>query len=561
MSKEFIEGKTGSNAIREATRQHEQLSYLVSSSVQSPVNTDYIKKFAERNYISNDEFLNWVKTVLRTDNFISFYKYFRTPSPSASLIHTKIKEPLKRVFFADDSYFNYTVRDNNQVNPEELEDGFNEYILDKLLFSYNSILVHDLKDVNEPCRFLVDIEKVIAIDSDMGKIKRIAYTASMVDEDGREILGYAYIDKDRYAFFDKDYREVSEAPHDLGYCPAFYITKEAFGQSNDVVRKSLFSFVRAEMEEYDFFKTIQRMTDPNGAIPTITQLDVTNKNAKKDGGEGANYPMTSHEIKNQQAEFKNEFPQSENLIQVGSITKVPIIKKQDGSVDVELAKNLINFFYLPVESMKYLDSRIKDLERQIIVSVLGDYADANENAKNELQVSKSYVSKQDMLRYVSASLSRIRQKSDKTMLALKYGKDAVDVDVFYGSDFFIETQEELLNQFQLSPNAIERKNLLIRMAQTRNKFNPNKALRDSILYKLLPYASDIDFDKAADKVSPEVFELQTRFSYWISMFEAHYGDLVAFWEAIDQPEAQKLIEINNLLNNLITNGTEKNRAS
>ena len=117
---------------------------------------------------------------------------------------------------------------------------------------------------------------------------------------------------------------------------------------------------------------------------------------------------------------------------------------------------------------------------------MGDYSEANESAKNELQVSKSYVSKEDVLRWVSLSLSEAHSQSDYTMLSLKYGKESVSVDLFYGSDFFLESQETLYKMFEDAPNPIERTNILIRLAQSRNKFNKGKALRETILYNFYP---------------------------------------------------------------------------
>ena len=48
------------------------------------------------------------------------------------------------------------------------------------------------------------------------------------------------------------------------------------------------------------------------------------------------------------------------------------------------------------------------------------------------------------------------------------------------------------------------------------------------------------------------FQLQTRFSYWIVLFESQFGDLLGFWEAMgDISSSAKLIEINNLLLEII----------
>lgn len=557
MSLDFIKNNTGCHGLDSAVKQQEQLSYFTQSKLQGEVNIDYLKQWAERKYISDDFFLNWVKAVFKTENFLAFYKYFRYPICSAALINDKIKEPLARVFHADDSYFKYTIRGNDVDIPEQLnEQEFNDIIFDALLFRYNDILVHDLNDVNKPFRELVDIDKVVAIDSKNSVISKIAYSAC-IELDGEKVYGYLYMDSQNYIFYDKSKdAALLTVPHDLGKCPADYIAKEPLNsKESDVVRKSIFSYVREQLEEYVFLKTLQRMTEPNGAIPVVTQLDTSVKNANKDRKGLKGEPMAADKIGGQQSNHRSEVLGSNNdsPLQTGTRVKVPIIKDPNGGVNMDVVKNYINFFYTPVEALNYLNERIQQVEKEIIIKLLGDYSEANEAQKNELQVSKSYENKQDKLRGLASQLTRIRTLSDYKMLALQYGANSVMVDCFYGSDFFLESQSDLYDLFSKSPNPIERKNILVRLSQNRNKFNKNKAEREKILYDLMPYATDKDFDKAIARniVDDDTFALQTRFTYWVGQFEANYGDIVFFWETIEGTDSVKLSIIHNLIIKLI----------
>ena len=92
-------------------------------------------------------------------------------------------------------------------------------------------------------------------------------------------------------------------------------------------------------------------------------------------------------------------------------------------------------------------------------------------------------------------------------------------------------------------------------------FNRQKGIREAILYKIMPYTSDVDFDKALDKdmVDEIIMEFQTRFSYWISMFESFYGNIAVFWEGMDATDSEKLITLNNLIVSLIK--THKNKST
>lgn len=552
MSLEFVKNKTGSASIDLAVKQQDQISYFVQSSIQDEINFDYLQQWAERKYVTNDYFLNYVKAVLKTENFLSFFKYMRKPLPSARLVNDKIKGALERVFHAEDSYCKYVVRGEEIDEPEELEiEKFQNKLFNALLFSHNDIIVHDLKDVNTPYRQFVSIKNVVAIKSKDSVIHKLAYTANI---DG--VNGYLYLDKHSYIFYNKDFTELLNIPHDLGECPADYVSKDPFSnEEDDVVRKSIFSYIKEEFEEYVFLKTLQRMTEPNGAIPIVSMLDVKEKGVEgkeKKGSPGE--PMSSSNISGQKA------TQGGNVIgvkgspqQAGSVLKVPVVKKTDGSIDMDVVKNFFNFFYIPTDALNYLNERIAQIEKSIIVNTVGDHSEEKEEQKNELQVSKSYVQKQDKLRALSNQITRVRNRSDYKMLALKFGKDAVDVDVFQGSDFFIETQEDLFKQFKDAPNGIIRKNLLVRISQNANKFNPTKAAREKLLYDLMPYSNDKDFDKALlrESVDDTTFNYQTRFTYWIDVFESKYGDILFFWEMIEGTTSEKLTLINNLITNII----------
>lgn len=558
MPLEFIRQKVGSQELDEAVRQQQQLSYFTQSSIQEEVTSAYFENWAERNYSTNDHFLNFVKQVFRTDNFISFFKFFRSPIASAELVNERVKTPLARVFFSEDSYFKYFINGESKENIPELDSKkFNEQLFDALLFRHNDIVVTGLKDINTPFREIIDIANVVAIDSRDNVINRIAYTAKFQIEGVIE-KGWLFIDAFRYIFYYDDGNRFFEVPHDLGECPADYIAREKFSDK-DAVRLSLFSYVREKMEEYVFLKTLQRMTEPNGAIPIVTMLDTKIKGDDKDiKGSSEAQPTTSNIIGSQVAEFGREVQGSQSILQTGSQIKVPIIKKDDGSVDMDAVKDFLNFFHIPTEALEYLSGRIKEIEQALMVSLTGDFVEPNEASKNELQISKSFINKQDKLRSLSLELTRIRNLSDFKFLALQHGKNNVEVDCFYGSDFFLESQEELFNLFEKSPNPIERKNLLIKSSRNKNRFNRMKMEREIILYHLLPYCSDKDFDKATSKgIDQTLFDYQTRFNYWIGAFEAEFGDILIFWETLEGEDSEKLIIINNLILNII----KKNESS
>ena len=565
MSKEFIEAKYNSNSLDVAVRQYKQLSYFLQSQVSEDVREDYYEKYVDRGFYSDDIFLNWVKSIFKTTNFLSFAKYYRNPNPSSKLINTRIKEPLSRVFFSEDSYFNYVVNDRYIEFPKELDDNFEERLFDAVLFRYNDVIVHDLFESNTPYREFVSIKNVVSIKMDREKISKIAYTAS-IDVDGEEIVGYAYIDSEKYCFFKKNEdTPIKKAYHDLGFCPATFVVDSSFA-NDPIVKESTFSYLKGDFEEYCFLKTLQRMVDANGTLPITVKIKTNeNSNQYDDFDNRGGEPMSIDQMGSQVSKEARSTSGSGtgSILQAGTVVETPPVEDADGNIDTTFNKNFLVFHYAPVEALEFLDKRIKSVERDIILSCIGDFSEGtSQGSKSDTEIKSSdIVSKQDKLRFLSNTLSSSRSLSDKVMLSLANGKDNVKVDVFYGSDFFLETQDKLYEMFANSPNAIERKNLLIRLSQRRNMFNKEKSKREVLLYKLMPYTSDKDFELAVDKlrVSEVNFEYQSRFSYWISKFESTYGNIVIFYDNLkDAKESEKIISIDNSINILITSNTNFN---
>jgi hypothetical protein len=562
VSREFIEKRVGAPSIAEAVKQQRNLEFVTQGKIQPEINQEYFEAYLNRNHITDDVFLNWIKNIFGSSNFMSFFKYLRNPVPSTVLVNDKIKPQLERVFHAEDSFFKYIIKGKEVESPENIDaESFNDWILNALMFRHNDILVHDLVDVNTPYRNLISISNVVAIESEKSTIKRLAYSAEINRKDdlGNEVKtkGYAYMDARVFEFYDNDYKLVTSVPHDLEQCPADYISREAFA-NDDIVRKSLFSYISTDLEYFNFLKTLQRMTIPNGVIPTTTIFqgrDQSNNGQGADTDRLEGEPSAPMSIGSQQAKYQRQVQGESNEIQAGSTVKVPIRLKDDGTYDMDMVQNWIKHNYIPIEPIKWLDEKIDSLENFIIQSVTGDYKEQNESAQNEKQVSKGFVTKADSLRGLSKTFTRIRKSSDTKLLGLQYGIKMVNVEIYYGSDFFQESQDELFDLLEKANNPIERKSVLVRINQNRYRFNPAESLRKTILYDLMPYVHDVDFDRAvaAQRVSDVNYEYQTRFNYWIAKFEAQYGDLVMFWEAMNTQSINERID---LINRLITQEIE-----
>lgn len=567
MVADFVRSGKNKASLQTAIQQEEQLCYLTQSKVQETnLTTEYLQQWASRHYETNDFFLNYVKSIFKIENYIAFTKYLRFPLPSAKLINNKIKPNLARVFHAEDSYFKYSVtgvESTSFISDLDIE-ALNKTLFDAFLFKHNSILITDLKDINKPFRSLLNIKDVIALDyeCETNTIHKIAFKAEIEIEE-KEIHGFLYIDDEQYSFLNSNYEEIEglTISHDLGYCPAHFIVDNAF--SNDpIIKSSIFSHIREELEEYNFLKTLQKMSNANGTIPITIKLQASVEGDKSDVKSDENEPNADNVMGSQRASKQKEGSSSVGILQSGSVIEVPQLRRDDGSIDTDAVQNFLKFIYLPVEAMEFLNTRIRDIEDSIISTIIGDVVSSNEKAKNEVQVEKSVSVLEDNLRYLSDSMSRIRKLADTDFLGLKYGIGRVqEVSIFYGSDFFLENESSLYDNFIKAPNPIERKSTLIRLSQNRYKHNAEQMNRQEILYNLMPFCADKDFDYSKDKIDDVTFQYQVRFNYWISAFEAEYGDLLTFFNSMEEANnAQRYLVINNLITELIKKANENNKA-
>jgi len=558
MSKTFIEEHRNQIQLFEAISQETQLAYFTESKIQPDYQSaEYLQQWASRKFETSDYFLNYVKSVFKSANFLTFFKYLRFPLPSSKIINNKIIPDLQRVFEAEDSNFDYDMQNvaNSDFLSELEPQEFNRMIFSGLLHEHNSILLTDLKadEVNKPFRVLVPIKNVVSIEMKGCEIECLAIKATWKDTNGNSIKGYYYIDDISYIFYSEDYQEFSRFDHGLYNCPAHFIAARGFG-SKQIVRESIFSYIREELEEYNFLKTLQKMTEPNGAIPIVTYLKLVDNNKKEDFKSVNNEPGGSEAMASQRSKIQGTVIPTEGILQTGSAIAIPKEFDDTGKINMAVVSDFIKFHYIPIEALTYLKTRINEIERSIVTAIVGDVTESNDTAKNEMQVRKSVIVLENTLRRLSDDFSRIRKLADTDFLSLKYGAERVnEVTTFYGTDFFLESEDDLFADFQTAPNPIERKNILIRLAENKYRNNPEKLSRQVILNNLLPFIADADFDRAISKgLDPVTFNLQNRFNYWIQQFESEYGDIVVFFAGMGNiTEAEKYRIINDLIINLI----------
>lgn len=568
---EFVKANINSSSIHDAARQEEQLLVFTKSELQSDsAIVQKLSDWAKRNSNDGNHYENFIRSVFKPDIALKFMKYLRRPIVSAKLVNKRIIPNLKRVFHAEDSEFDYVV--SNVDESEFIQDISNkktiEKIFETLMFHHNSIYITDVvpDSENMPKQFIIPIEIVNSIQlNDCGDIEKISYRSAITGKDGKPIKGFTYIDSESYKFYDQDTEiELVNNPHDLGYTPARFVSSVPYDKTG-VVRESIFTYMRTQLEEYVSLKTIQSMIEPNGAIPVAFKLDFKVENVQKDIDGPDQEPPSENPMSSKRAEYASQtgLDPGEGFLNAGSLYTVPLIPDINGKIDTEVVKNGFKWEFIPTEALEYLDKRIKDIEEDIVRSLIGDVIGQVEQAQNELQVAKSTTTLQNTLRDLSNNISQIKTWVDTDYLNVRYSPEKVQfVKAFFGSDFFLESEYSLYERLGKTSNPIERKNILIRINANKYKNNPKKLSRTKILYNLLPYSYDSDFDTALEQeiVSEEQKRLQLQFDYYLNIFEAKYGDIVEFFNSQDNDPQQTFILIKNLLNQIIKQDEQSNKT-
>ena len=522
----------------------DELNYVSGDKIASSV----IDKF----YNTNNPFSVWLQGWMRKDNLRSFLKYLRMPFPTVSLVQDEVEPQLRKVFDSQNSSFEYDFKSESTLNDALKyidEKGYNEFVknklFDELFYRHNSILVTDMdSDVeNEPVRLFVDISKVVSIDLKKGKDEiewLIWKDYGKVLIDNVEYKGELYymFDSENYEVYyqqDDKYILVEQIPHDLGKCPAIFVSPKQLNSDSRIVRKNIFFSNKLDkLEEYVLYRTLLKMTGVNGAFPIISMYKPNKKPCgfKTENGSVCNggiiynnnkVTLDGNEPKRCPSCNKNDFS-----VQPGTIVglPIPVPPKNTDPKDfkpIDLNANFIKFHHTPVDILNWLENYVKELESDIYYSLVGkDKSEINKEAVNEKQVESQNETFRNNLIRLSNILSIVRQEADSQSLRLRYGDKFLKASINYGDSFLINTEKSMYEMKTLSQNPVDKKDIQEQIIATKFKNNDKEKNRQLILFNLLPYATvdDDNFMKYLDSFGSESIELRLNFNKYIEQLEA-----------------------------------------
>jgi hypothetical protein len=513
-------------------------------------------------------FLDWVKSLLPKDKFNIFLQLFKFPLPTPAVVEDVYRE-LERVFYSRNSSSSYQFIDS------ELAEDWAQYKKSKLnepevwkttawkrmQVSPNSILIVDLPQIQtsarpEPYFYWLEIDAVID------------YQSSSKDENLFDWLIFKQPENRIAVFDDTSIRVyqlnekneiqslVSEASHDLGYCPARFFWSAQLNEKNKDLKKNPISKELSNLDWYLFFSISKQHLDLYAPYPIYSayEADCNFENNETgdycDGGFLRN-AKGEYKILNDGTVEKCPCCSEKRIAGPGSFLEVPIPNQSEGVADM---RNPVQITTIDKDSLEYNVNECIRLKNEIIVSVVGSGGTVSEKeAINETQVTANFESKTSVLNALKTNFELAQKFIEDTVCKLRYGSAFISSSINWGTEFYVFTVTELYSKYkQAKDNGASNSELDAisqQILEVEYRNNPLVLQRMLILKQLEPYPHKTldEVLKLYEKklINEKLVKLKINFSTLVEKFERENINIIEF--ASNKTLREKIDIINNKL--------------
>lgn len=555
--KEILQKPTKRQTIQKAVKMQKRLRF----------HTETNSSMSDINQQTN-EFLNWVKGLLPVDKYNTFLHLFKFPLSTPAVVEDVYRE-LERVFYSRNSSSSYQFTDSELAEDwsQYKKSGLNEPDVwkttawKKMQVSPNSILVVDLPQVQmssrpEPYFYWLEIEDVID------------YSTLRLNESQFEWIVFKQ-PKNRVAVFDdssirlfqlNEKNEIqsliSEAKHDLGYCPARFFWSTKLNEKNIDIKKNPITKELSHLDWYLFFSISKQHLDLYAPYPIYSayEADCNFENNETgdycDGGFLRN-SKGEYKIKSDGTVEKCPCCSEKRIAGPGSFLEVPVPNLSEGIADM---RNPIQITTIDKDSLEYNVDECERLKNEIVVSVVGSGGTVSEKeAINETQVTANFESKTSVLNALKTNFELAQKFVEDTVCRLRYGKSFISSSISWGTEFYVFTVSELYNKFKLAKengaSNAELDAISQQILEVEYRNNPLVLQRMLILKQLEPYPHNTldEVLKLYEKglLDDKLVKLKINFSTLIDRFERENINIIEF--ASNRPMREKIDIINKKL--------------
>lgn len=518
-------------------------------------------------------FLDWVRQLLPKDKFNTFLHLFKFPLPTPAVVEDVYRE-LERVFYSRNSSSSY------QFTDSELAEDWSQYKKNNLnepevwktigwkrmQVSPNSILVVDLPQVQtslrpEPYFYWLEIDAVID------------YQTFRLDENQFEWLIFKQPEHRIAVFDDTSIRVyqlnekneiqslISEAKHDLGYCPARFFWSTQLNEKNKDLKKNPITKELSNLDWYLFFSISKQHLDLYAPYPIYSayEADCNFENNETgdycDGGFLRN-AKGEYKILNDGTVEKCPCCSEKHIAGPGSFLEVPIPNQSEGVADM---RNPVQITTIDKDSLDYNVNECARLKNEIVISVVGSGGTVSEKeAINETQVTANFESKTSVLNALKTNFELAQKFVEDTVCKLRYGGAFISSSVNWGTEFYVFTVTELYSKYkQAKENGASNSELDAisqQILEVEYRNNPLVLQRMLILKQLEPYPHKT-LDEVLKLYEKELLnensvKLKINFSTLVEKFERENINIIEF--ASNKPMREKIDIINKKLLEYVT---------
>lgn len=518
-------------------------------------------------------FLDWVKHLLPKDKFNIFLQLFKFPLPTPAVVEDVYRE-LERVFYSRNSSSSYQFTDSELAEDWALyrKSNLNEPEVWKTMgwkrmqVSPNSILVIDLPQVQttsrpEPYFYWLEIDAVV--DYQLSKQDENLFEWLVFNQPEHRIAVFDDTSIRVYQLNEKNEIQslVSEAQHDLGYCPARFFWSTQLNEKNKDLKKNPITKELSNLDWYLFFSISKQHLDLYAPYPIYSayEADCNFENSETgdycDGGFLRN-AKGEYKILNDGTVEKCPCCSEKRIAGPGSFLEVPIPNQTEGVADM---RNPVQITTIDKDSLDYNVNECARLKNEIVISVVGSGGTVSEKeAINETQVTANFESKTSVLNALKTNFELAQKFVEDTVCKLRYGDAFISSSVSWGTEFYVFTVTELYSKYkQAKENGASNSELDAisqQILEVEYRNNPLVLQRMLILKQLEPYPHKTldEALKLYEKklIDENLVKLKVNFSTLVEKFERENINIIEF--ASNKPMREKIDIINKKLLEYVT---------
>lgn len=496
-------------------------------------------------------FLDWVSHLLPKDKYNIFLQLFKFPLSTPAVVEDVYRE-LERVFYSRNSSSSYQFTDSelaedwsqykkNNLNEPEV---WKTVAWKRMQVSPNSILIIDLPQIQttgrpEPYFYWLEIDAVI--DYETVKHDENRFEWLIFKQPDNQIAVFDDISIRVYQLNEKNEIQslVSEAQHDLGYCPARFFWSTQLNEKNKELKKNPITKELSNLDWYLFFSISKQHLDLYAPYPIYSsyEADCNFENNETgdycDGGFLRN-AKGEYKILNDGTVEKCPCCSEKRIAGPGSFLEVPIPNQSEGIADM---RNPVQITTIDKDSLDYNVNECARLKNEIVVSVVGSGGTVSEKeAINEIQVTANFESKTSVLNALKTNFEQAQKFVEDTVCKLRYGNAFISSSINWGTEFYVFTVTELYSKYKqakdngASISELDAISQQILEVEYRN--NPLVLQRMLILKQLEPYPhKTLDevlklFEKGL--LNENLVKLKINFSTLVERFERENINIIEF---------------------------------